>query len=143
MPIRIVQKRNEALKVNKPISQQTKPSQEGVEKIKEELDRLSGRTILLLSFKDTSTQNLKYVFRALGITTLEEKRRIVQEIFRLIRDGIVYIPQGLPELVENGIEDSTNLGKINLCLLRPVEHLIQEVKREISQIKGQLPEENL
>lgn len=129
--------------MNKPISQQTKPSQEGVEKIKEELDRLTDRAILLLSFKDTSTQNLKYVFQVLGITTLEEKRRIVQEIFRLIRDGIVYIPQGLPELVENGIEASANLGKINLCLLRPVEHLIQEVQREISQVKGQLLDERL
>lgn len=127
--------------MNKTISQQKETNQEVVGKTKDELDRLANRSILLLSFKDTPTQNLKYVLNALGITTLEEKQRILQEIFCLIREGIVYIPRGLPELIEKGIDTPSDLGKIDLCLLRPYEHLIQEVQREISQAKAQLPEQ--
>jgi hypothetical protein len=129
--------KNEAFKVNKTLSQQKNTIQEVVDKTKDELDRLANRAILLLSFKDTPTQNLKDVLKALGMTTLEEKQRILQEIFGFIREGIVYIPRGLPELIEKGIGAPSELGKIDLCLLRPYEHLIQEVQREISQVKSQ------
>ncbi|MFX0185845.1 MAG: hypothetical protein ACFE95_22405 [Candidatus Hodarchaeota archaeon] len=126
-----LKKQKQVFKVNKTLTKQ----QEAIERTKEELDRLANRALLLLSFKNTPTQNLKYVLKALGITTLEEKQRILREIFRLIREGIVYVPRGLPELIEKGIDKHFDLSKIDLCLLRPYEHLIQEIQREISLIK--------
>lgn len=129
--IPILKKQKQVFKVNKTLTKQ----QEAIERTKEELDRIADRALLLLSFKDTPTQNLKYVLKALGIVTLEEKQRILKEIFRLIREGIMYIPRGLPELIEKGIDTPFDLSKIDLCLLRPYEHLIQEVQREISLIK--------
>ena len=52
-------------------------------------NQLADRAVLLLSFKDTSTQNLRYILNVLGIHTLEEKKKILLEIYRLIREGIV------------------------------------------------------
>ncbi|MFX0150126.1 MAG: hypothetical protein ACFFAJ_05055 [Candidatus Hodarchaeota archaeon] len=125
-------KKGQVFKLNKTLLKQ----QELIERTKEELDRLADRALLLLSFKDTPTQNLRYVLKALGITTQEEKKRILREIFWLIREGVVYIPRGLPELIEKGIDAPSNLEKVELCLLRPYEHLIQEIQCGIAQVNA-------
>jgi len=112
----------------------------------EGLDQLADRALILLSFKDTSTQNLRFVLNLLGIKTRKEKRRILKLIFQLIREGIVYIPRGLPQLVERGldfnIDNNSNLGNIDLCLLCPYDKLIKEIQDEISQLR-EITETNL
>ncbi|MFW9906296.1 MAG: hypothetical protein ACFFFH_18390 [Candidatus Thorarchaeota archaeon] len=102
--------------------------------------RLADRALLLLSFKDTSTQNLKYVLNVLGIRTLKEKRNILQEIYRLIREGIIYVPRGLPLLIDQGSLFDTNNNSneaedIDICLLRPYEDLIKEIQNDITQFQ--------
>jgi hypothetical protein len=66
-----------------------------------ELNQLADRALILLSFKDTDTQNLRFIMNLLGIRTLKEKLAILKEIFRLIRKGFVYVPEGLPKLIDN------------------------------------------
>ena len=113
------------------------------DKIKANVDHLANqladRALLLLSFKDTSTQNLRYVLNVLGIRTLEEKRNILHEIYRLIREGIVYVPRGLPLLIDQGSLLDTNNNSIeaediDICLLRPYEELIKEIQKDITQL---------
>jgi hypothetical protein len=108
--------------------------QEVLAKKEIEIDRLADRALLLLSFKDTHTQNLQTVLHVLGIQTIEEKKSILLEIFRLIREGIVYIPRGLPQLIENGLtyEESKD---IDLRLLCPYDHLIQEIQDQITNLQ--------
>ena len=103
-------------------------------------NQLADRALLLLSFKDTSTQNLRYVLNVLGIRTLEEKRNILHEIYRLIREGIVYVPRGLPLLIDQGSLFDTNNNSveaedIDICLLRPYEDLIKEIQNDITQLQ--------
>lgn len=115
------------------------------EKVKEDskdrlANQLADRALLLLSFKDTSTQNLRYVLNVLGIRTLEEKRNILHEIYRLIREGIVYVPRGLPLLIDQGSlldtsNNSVEAGDIDICLLRPYEDLLKEIQKDIIQLQ--------
>ena len=113
------------------------------EEIKVKEDRLAAqladRALLLLSFKDTSTQNLRYVLNVLGIRTLEEKKNILQEIYRLIREGIVYVPRGLPQLIDQAslldANNSIEAESIDICLLRPYEELIKEIQNDITQLQ--------
>ncbi|UCG02404.1 MAG: hypothetical protein JSW11_00120 [Candidatus Heimdallarchaeota archaeon] len=103
-------------------------------------NQLADRALLLLSFKDTSTQNLRYVLNVLGIRTLVEKRNILQEIYRLIREGIIYVPRGLPLLIDQGSLFDTNNNSIeaediDICLLRPYEDLIKEIQNDIVQLQ--------
>lgn len=102
-----------------------------------EMARLADRALLLLTFKDTHTQNLQTVLHVLGIRTLEEKKNILNEIFRLIREGIVYIPRGLPQLIENGL-DFDQIKDVDLCLLQPYDHLIQEIQDQIANLQGEV-----
>jgi hypothetical protein len=104
-------------------------------------NQLADRALLLLSFKDTSTQNLRYVLNVLGIRTLEEKRNILREIYRLIREGIMYVPRGLPLLIDQGSLFNTNNNSIeaediDICLLRPYEDLIKEIQNDITQLQS-------
>jgi hypothetical protein len=112
-------------------------TREIVEKSELETSRIADRALLLLSFKDTPTQNLHHVLQVLGIHSVEEKKLILLEIFRLIREGIVYVPRGLPLLIEKGIDNVEDIEKIDLVLLQPYDHLIGEIQKEISTINGQ------
>jgi hypothetical protein len=111
-----------------------KINQEQVENQDNEVEasRLADRALLLLSFKDTPSQNLHHVLQVLGIHSIEEKKSILQEIFRLIREGIVYVPKGLPLLIDHGIDNIKDVSEIDLVLLRPYDQLIAEIQRDIS-----------
>jgi hypothetical protein len=65
-----------------------------------DMNQLANRALILLSFKNTDTQNLRFILNLLGTRTRDEKQKVLQEIFRLIREGIVYVPKGLPQLVD-------------------------------------------
>ncbi len=56
------------------------------------------------------------------------------EIFRLIREGIVYVPRGLPLLIDKGIANIEDISKINLVLIQPYDHLIGEIQKEIANL---------
>ncbi|MHA2248159.1 MAG: hypothetical protein ACXADY_24635 [Candidatus Hodarchaeales archaeon] len=103
-----------------------------------EMSQLADRALILLSFKETNTQNLRFIMNLLGIRTLKEKKEVLKEIFRLIRKGIVYIPKGLPQLIDQGFhfnnDDPINIDNIDLCLLCPYDRLIQEIQKEIAKL---------
>ncbi len=107
----------------------------------EEMAQLTDRALILLSFSESVKQSLGYLLNLLDIRTIQEKKNVLQEIFRLIREGIVYLPQGLPTLVEEGafldINHDNGHEDINLCLLCPYEQLIQEIKGEIGKMRAQ------
>jgi len=101
--------------------------------------QLADRALILLSFKDTNTQNLRFLLKLLGIQTLNDRKNILQEIFRLIRMGFLYVPKGLPQLIEQGprfnVDHLFDIEDIDLCLLCSHEKLIQEIQKEIAKLK--------
>ncbi len=113
--------------------------QQGLTITEAEMNQLADRALILLSFKETDTQNLRFIMNLLGIRTLKEKQEILKEVFRLIRRGFVYVPDGLIKLVEHRsqlrIKDLHDIEDINLCLLCPYEKLIQEIQIEIAKVR--------
>ena len=120
--------------VEKTASRKTAPQNEAFQKTELEASRIADRALLLLSFKNTPSQNLHHVLQVLGIHSVEEKKMILLEIFRLIREGIVYVPRGLPLLIDKGIADIEDVSKIDLVLLQPYDHLIAEIQKEIASL---------
>ncbi|MFX0125308.1 MAG: hypothetical protein ACFFAE_16895 [Candidatus Hodarchaeota archaeon] len=100
---------------------------------------LTDRALILLSFKNTERQNLEYLLNLLEIRTLQEKENILREIFRLIQEGIVFIPQGLAKIIDQGtlfnINDPEKIRNIDLCLLCPYDKLINEIQNEIIELR--------
>ncbi|MFX0182118.1 MAG: hypothetical protein ACFE95_03455 [Candidatus Hodarchaeota archaeon] len=113
------------------------PNQKGLEN-SDLINQLADRVLLFLSFKDTNTQNLRFLWKVLGVQTRQEKKNNIQEIFRLIQEGIVYIPRGLPELIDfifHFDQDSPkSIENIDLSLIFPFEQLIQYVQWELSNL---------
>lgn len=105
----------------------------------EERKQLTDRALLLLSFKDTEKQNLQFILNLLEIRTLKEKENMLREIFRLIQEGIVYVPQGLATLVDEGslfnVNNPEEIRNIDLCLLCPYDQLIKEIQDEIIKLR--------
>ena len=46
----------------------------------DEMDQLADRVLILLSFKETDYQNLRFLMNLLGIRTVEDKQRIIKEM---------------------------------------------------------------
>ena len=125
----------------------TREAKKKDEKREEELQadqmaQLADRALILLSFKNAPIQNLTFVLKTLGIQTYEEKSKILIEIYRLIREGIVYIPDsGLPELIRNRLSDPAEANKIDLRLLQPYDKIILEIQRQIGAAREKFEEE--
>lgn len=100
---------------------------------------VADRALLLLSFKDTPTQNLRHVMKILGIQTLEEKKHILKIIFRLIQEGTVYIPRGFGTLIDTrfqfDLDSPIDNENIDLCLLKPYDQLIEGLQKEILELQ--------
>jgi len=107
--------------------------------------QLTDRALILLSFKHTDKQNLAFLLNLLEIRTVQEKENILREIFRLIQEGIVYIPQGLAKIIDQrslfSINDPEEVRNIDLCLLCPYNLLIKEIQNEIIQQKKEKDKE--
>jgi hypothetical protein len=92
------------------------------------------RVLFVLSFKEAHTQNLRFVTKVLGITTSDERKEYIKEILSMIQRGIIYIPKGLPYLIENqskfNLDNSMDLESIELCLLHPFRKLMSDLKSE-------------
>lgn len=113
-------------------SAERKTSQEEKED-SERVAQLMERVILLLSFKDAPQQKLPEILDALDIKTMEEKARVLQEIYRLIQEGIVYVPSGFPELINQGFSPTDLLqDKVLIRLLRPYDKIISEILKELT-----------
>ena len=110
-----------------------------IEASEEKLANVADRALLLLSFKDTPTQNLRHVMKILGIQTLEEKKHILKIIFRLIQEGTVYIPRGIGTLIDTrfqfDLDSPIDIENIDLCLLKPYDQLIKELQKEILELQ--------
>ncbi len=128
-----------------PISEQDKEIDNSEER-NSEMERLADRALLLLSFKETSTPNLRYIMKVLGIQTLDEKKIVLQIIYELIRDGIVYIPRfeylqlcfsalANPNLDWSNAEE---VESIDVCLLKPYDQILNELQIQIMQLQEQI-----
>jgi hypothetical protein len=113
--------------------------QKAIEVSEEKLANVADRALLLLSFKDTQTQNLRHVMKILGIQTLEEKKHILKIIFRLIQEGTVYIPRGIGTLIDTrfqfDLDSPIDNENIDLCLLKPYDQLIEGLRKEILELQ--------
>jgi hypothetical protein len=116
-----------------------------IEESEEKIAILADRALLLLSFKDTPTQNFRHVLKILGIQTLEEKQHILKIIFRLIQEGTVYVPRGIGTLIDKGFrfdkDNPSEIENIDLCLLKPYDQLIKELQSEIIELQKEQGEE--
>lgn len=94
------------------------------------------RALFVLSFKDTHTQNLRFITKVLGITTSDERNDYVKELLKMVQRGIIYVPKGLPYLIEKeskfNLDNPVDQESIELCLLHPFKKLISELQAELS-----------
>ena len=92
------------------------------------------RVLFVLSFKEAHTQNLRFISKVLGITSSDERKEYMKEILRMIQRGIIYVPKGLPYLIENqskfNLDNPMDLESIELCLLHPFRKLMSDLKAE-------------
>ena len=95
----------------------------------------TNRALFILSFKEAHTQNLLFITKALGITAPNERKEYVKELLKMVQRGIIYVPKGLPYLIEQeskfNLDNPVDLESIELCLLHPLEKLISELRAEL------------
>jgi ubiquinone/menaquinone biosynthesis C-methylase UbiE len=100
---------------------------------REKLTCVATRTLILMSFIDDNITSLHYIMCTVGIRTFNDQKEFINEIFRFIQRGVLYIPSGLLTLIEKRytiFKNANQLHKIKIHLLRPLEPLFTEIEKE-------------
>ncbi|MHA2032106.1 MAG: hypothetical protein ACW99Q_22275, partial [Candidatus Kariarchaeaceae archaeon] len=57
------------------------------------LDSIANQAMIVSVFRNTDQQRLNLILSTLGIISLDETAKFIENIFELVRKGIVYIPE--------------------------------------------------
>ncbi len=94
---------------------------------------LALRVLILLAFKDSPKQNLKFILELLGVKSVEEKNELVREIYNLFRTGVVAVHPGFPQFVKEIYGDE--FTNIDLHLLVPFSDCVKDIQEEIIKMR--------
>ena len=116
------------------------------------LDSIANQAMIVSVFRNTDQQRLNLLLSTLGIISLDETTKFIEDIFELVRKGVVYIPEARleilhdsPELVDifliTDFEDAMNMLVTELSILRSKIderkkfdfHILRERLKTISQ----------
>jgi len=73
-------------------------------RIEAHLDSIANQAMIVSVFRNTDQQRLNLLLTTLGIVSLDETTKFIEDIFELVRKGIVYIPEARLEVLHDSPE---------------------------------------
>ncbi len=93
------------------------------------LETIAWQVMIVSVFRNTERQTLNLLLSLLGISTLEESIRLVEQIFELIRKGIIYIPEARLEIFHEAPE------MVDVYLIKDFDEAMRSPVTELSELR--------
>ena len=98
------------------------------------LDSIANQAMIVSVFRSTDQQRLNLILSTLGIVTLEETTNFIENIFELVRKGIVYIPEARLEILHDSPE------VVDVFLITDFEEAMNMLVHELSELRSKIDE---
>ncbi len=97
-------------------------------------DSIANQAMIVSVFRNTDQQRLNLLLSTLGILTLDETTKFIEDIFELVRKGIVYIPEARLEV----LHDSPEL--VDVFLITDFDVAMNMLVTELSELRSKVDE---
>ena len=98
------------------------------------LDSIANQAMIVSVFRNTDQQRLNLILSTLGIISLDETAKFIENIFVLVRKGIVYIPEERLEI----LHDSPEL--VDIFLITDFDVAMNMLVSELSRLRSKMDE---
>ena len=98
------------------------------------LDSIANQAMIVSVFRNTDQQRLNLILSTLGIISLDETAKFIENIFELVRKGIVYIPEARLEI----LHDSPEL--VDVFLITDFNIAMNKLVSELSTLRSKIDE---
>jgi len=98
------------------------------------LDSIANQAMIVSVFRNTVQQRLNLILSTLGILSLDETTKFIEDIFELVRKSIVYIPEARLEV----LHDSPEL--VDVFLITDFDVSMNMLVTELSELKSKIDE---
>ena len=101
-------------------------------RIEAHLDSIANQAMIVSVFRNSDQQRLNLILSTLGINTLNERTIFIQNIFELVRKGIIYIPEARLEIFHDSPE------VVDVFLITDFEDAMNILVRELSELRSKI-----
>ncbi|MCK4848752.1 MAG: hypothetical protein KAT16_07015 [Candidatus Heimdallarchaeota archaeon] len=98
------------------------------------LDSIANQAMIVSVFRNTDQQRLNLLLSTLGVFSLDETTNFIENIFELVRKGIVYIPEARLEI----LHDSPEL--VDIFLITDFDVAMNTLVTELSELRSKMDE---
>ncbi|MHA1944884.1 MAG: hypothetical protein ACXAC6_08910 [Candidatus Hodarchaeales archaeon] len=98
------------------------------------LDSIANQAMIVSVFRNSDQQRLNLILSTLGIISLDETAKFIENIFELVRKGIVYIPEARLEI----LHDSPEL--VDIFLIADFDVAMNILVSELSKLRSKIDE---
>jgi hypothetical protein len=93
------------------------------------LETIAWQVMIVSVFRNTERQTLNLLLSILGISSVEERERFVEQIFELVRQGIIYIPEARLEIFHEAPE------LVDVYLIEDFDTAMRSLVDELSELR--------
>ena len=98
------------------------------------LDSIANQAMIVSVFRNTDQQRLNLLLSTLGVFSLDETTNFIENIFELVRKGIVYIPEARLEI----LHDSPEL--VDIFLITDFDVAMNTLVAELAELRSKMDE---
>lgn len=93
------------------------------------LEAIAWQVMIVSVFRNTERQTLNLLLSILGIKSIDEGTRFVQQIFELVRKGVIYIPEARLEIFHEAPE------LVDVFLIKDFHDSMKSLVQELSDLR--------
>ncbi|MHA1976722.1 MAG: hypothetical protein ACW98F_12095 [Candidatus Hodarchaeales archaeon] len=97
-----------------------------------QLEVIAWQVMIISVFRHTERQTLNLLLSLLGISTIDDATRLIEQIFELIRKGMIYIPEARLEIFHEAPE------LVDVYLIKEFDVAMRSLVKELSELRVRL-----
>lgn len=96
------------------------------------MEDLAWQTMIVSLFRQTERQTLNLILSIVGVTTPEDATTLINNIFRLVRKSIIYIPEARLKIIHDAPE------MVDVYLIKAFDEAMKELAQELDELRGKV-----
>jgi len=93
------------------------------------LNELAWKIMVCSVFHQSEKTTLNLIITLVGISSKEEASELIHHIFRLVRKGVIYVPEACLETFKEAPE------RIDVCMMKNFDQTMKELGQKIKELR--------